>query len=42
MLATAGISAEDAWLYRFRNDEIVEYRECGSEERALEAAGLLG
>ena len=34
------VSAEDAWLYRFRNGEIVEYRECGTKEKALEAAGL--
>jgi len=30
----------DAWLYRFRQGKAIEYRECGTKERALEAVGL--
>jgi uncharacterized protein len=33
---------EDAWLYRFRDGRAIEYRECETKERALEAAGLRG
>ncbi|MEK6327500.1 MAG: nuclear transport factor 2 family protein [Actinomycetota bacterium] len=36
----AAVSDDDAWLYRFRDGEVVEYRECGTKARALEAAGL--
>jgi ketosteroid isomerase-like protein len=36
----AEVSGDDAWLYRFRNGQIIEYRECGTKENALEAAGL--
>jgi ketosteroid isomerase-like protein len=35
----AEVSADDAWLYRFRDGMVVEYRECGTREEALEAAG---
>ncbi len=34
----AEIAGEDAWLYRFRDGLVIEYRECGTRERALEAA----
>jgi ketosteroid isomerase-like protein len=34
----AEVSAADAWLYRFRDGEIIEYRECGSRPDALAAA----
>jgi ketosteroid isomerase-like protein len=36
----AEVSAEDAWLYRLRDGEVIEYRECGTKDRALEAVGL--
>jgi ketosteroid isomerase-like protein len=36
----AQVSAEDAWLYRLRGGEIIEYRECGTKSNALKAAGL--
>jgi uncharacterized protein len=36
----AETSDEDAWLYRFRDGRAIEYRECGSKAKALEAAGL--
>jgi len=39
-LSQAQVSDEDAWLYRFRRGKVVEYRECGTKARALEAAGL--
>ena len=32
--------AGEVWLYRFRDGKAVEYRECGTKEKALEAAGL--
>jgi ketosteroid isomerase-like protein len=31
---------EDAAVYRFRDGQVVEYRECGTKARALEAVGL--
>jgi ketosteroid isomerase-like protein len=36
----AEVSADDAWLYRFRDGKVVEYWECGTKGSALEAAGL--
>ena len=34
------VADDDAWLYRFRGGEVIEYRECGTKAHALEAAGL--
>jgi uncharacterized protein len=34
------VSLDDAWMFRLRDGKIVEYRECGTKERALEVAGL--
>ena len=34
----AETAENDAWLYRFREGLVVEHRECGTRERALEAA----
>jgi hypothetical protein len=34
------VESGDAWLYRFKNGMITESRECGSREKALEAAGI--
>jgi ketosteroid isomerase-like protein len=34
----AETSVEDAWLVRFRDGMAVEYRECGTKEKALEVA----
>jgi ketosteroid isomerase-like protein len=36
----AEIESDDAWLYRLRDGKVIEYRECGTREQALEAAGL--
>jgi len=36
----AEVTAADAWLYRVRDGKVVEYRECGTKEKAFEAAGL--
>jgi ketosteroid isomerase-like protein len=36
----AVVSDEEAWLYRFREGKIVQYRECGTKAQALEAAGM--
>ena len=36
----AEVDDDDAWLYRFRDGSVVEYRECGTKPKALEAAGL--
>ena len=36
----AEVSAHDAWLYRLKDGLVIEYRECGTKERALEAAEL--
>ena len=36
----ATVSLEDAWVFRLRDGKVVEYRECGTKARALEAAGL--
>jgi ketosteroid isomerase-like protein len=36
----AEVSADDAWLYRLKDGLVIEYRECGTKERALDAAGL--
>jgi ketosteroid isomerase-like protein len=36
----AEVSADDAWLYRLRDGQVIEYRECGTKAKALEAAGL--
>jgi ketosteroid isomerase-like protein len=37
----ARVAADDAWLYRLRDGKVVEYRECGSKTRALEAAAQM-
>jgi ketosteroid isomerase-like protein len=34
------VSGEEVWLLRFRDGKCVEYRECGTKQRALEAARL--
>jgi ketosteroid isomerase-like protein len=34
------VSMEEVWLVRFRNGKCVEYRECGTKQRALELADL--
>ena len=34
------ITAHDVHLWRFRDGKAVEYRECGTKERAFEAVGL--
>jgi ketosteroid isomerase-like protein len=34
------VADDDAWLYRFLDGEVIEYRECGTKANALEAAGL--
>jgi ketosteroid isomerase-like protein len=34
------VNADDAHLWPFRDGKAVEYRECGTREKALEAAGL--
>ena len=36
----AEVSGEEVWLCRFRDGKVVEYRECGTKERALQVAGL--
>jgi ketosteroid isomerase-like protein len=36
----AMVALEDAWMFRLRDGKVVEYRECGTKARALEAAGL--
>jgi ketosteroid isomerase-like protein len=36
----AEVSDDEAWLYRVRDGKVVEYRECGTKVKALEAAGL--
>jgi ketosteroid isomerase-like protein len=36
----APVSGEEVWLVRFRDGKCVEYRECGTRERALEFAEL--
>jgi len=32
------VSGEEVWLVRFKDGKCVEYRECGTLERALELA----
>ena len=39
-ISRAPVSGDEVWLLRFRDGKCVEYRECGTKERALEAAGL--
>jgi ketosteroid isomerase-like protein len=34
------ITVDEAHLWRFRDGKAIEYRECGTKEKALEAAGL--
>jgi ketosteroid isomerase-like protein len=34
------VSNDDAWVMRFRDGEMIEYRECDSRQEALEAVGL--
>jgi ketosteroid isomerase-like protein len=36
----AEVRDDDAWLYGLRNGAVVEYRECGTKAKAVEAAGL--
>jgi ketosteroid isomerase-like protein len=36
----APVSDGEVWLLRFRDGKAVEYRECGTKEKALEAVGL--
>ena len=36
----AETTGEDAWVYRLRDGQVTEYRECGTKARALEAVGL--
>jgi ketosteroid isomerase-like protein len=36
----APVSGEEVWLIRFKDGKCVQYRECGTKERALQAAGL--
>ncbi|HEV2924813.1 MAG TPA: nuclear transport factor 2 family protein [Solirubrobacteraceae bacterium] len=36
----APVSMQEVWLVRFRNGKCVEYRECGTKERAVELAYL--
>ena len=33
------VTADEAHLWRFRDGKAIEYRECGTKEKALEAAG---
>jgi ketosteroid isomerase-like protein len=39
-ISQADVSGDEVWLMRFKEGRCVEYRECGTKERALEAAGL--
>jgi ketosteroid isomerase-like protein len=39
-ISRAPVAGDEVWLLRFSNGKCVEYRECGTKERALEAAGL--
>jgi ketosteroid isomerase-like protein len=39
-ISQADVSGDEVWLMRFKDGRCVEYRECGTKERALEAAGL--
>jgi len=39
-VSQAEVSADEVWLMRFRDGKCVEYRECGTKERAVEFAGL--
>jgi ketosteroid isomerase-like protein len=39
-ISQAGAVGDEAWLTRWRDGRCVEYRECRTKERALEAAGL--
>jgi ketosteroid isomerase-like protein len=34
------VHSDEVWLWRFRDGRAVEYRECGTNEKALDAAGL--
>jgi ketosteroid isomerase-like protein len=34
------VSDDEAWLLRFRDGKAIEYRECRTKQKALEAAGL--
>jgi uncharacterized protein len=34
------VTVDEAHLWRFRNGRAIEYRECGTKARGLEAAGL--
>ncbi len=38
----AETSDEDAWLFRFKDGKAIEYRECGTKQQALDAAGKAG
>jgi SnoaL-like domain len=39
-VSQAEVASGEVWLTRWRDGKCVEYRECGTKERALEAAGL--
>jgi ketosteroid isomerase-like protein len=39
-ISQAEVSDGEVWLFRFRDGKCVEYRECSTKERALEAAGV--
>jgi len=36
------VSGDEVWLYRFKDGQCVEYRECGTRQRALEFAAQGG
>jgi ketosteroid isomerase-like protein len=38
-ISDAPVSGVEVWLVRFKDGKCVEYRECGTRERALELAG---
>ena len=39
-ISGAEVVGHETWLTRWRDGKCVEYRECGTKERALDAAGL--
>ena len=39
-ISQAEVTDHEVWLGRFRDGNAVEYRECRTKEKALEAAGL--
>jgi ketosteroid isomerase-like protein len=38
-VSNAPVSGQEVWLVRFKDGKCVEYRECGTKERATELAG---